>query len=215
MTAVLWLMGVQGLLGAWDTIYYHEWRARLPARADQMRPELRLHAARSMIYAVLFCTLPWVAWRGPAGALLVTLLAAEAVITFTDFVVEDRVRAVLGGVFPGERIMHAVMAIVYGAFLAFFVPVVGAWLTGGGPAPADAAMPPPVRGVLTALGVGSALSGLRDALASTGARLAAWPWAALPAHSPTPGRDTGPHPFLVIATGTLLLAAGWRARSRR
>ena len=43
MTEVLWLFAIQGLLGAFDTIYFHEWRARLPALGLQSRPELRLY----------------------------------------------------------------------------------------------------------------------------------------------------------------------------
>jgi hypothetical protein len=42
----LWLLALQGALGAFDTLYYHEWRARLPAGGDSTRDELRLHAAR-------------------------------------------------------------------------------------------------------------------------------------------------------------------------
>ena len=64
MTATLWLLAIQGVIGAFDTVYYHEWRARLPARVPNALPELRLHAARDFLYAVLFGTLPWVAWRG-------------------------------------------------------------------------------------------------------------------------------------------------------
>jgi hypothetical protein len=30
MTIALWLLAIQGVIGAFDTIYYHEWRARLP-----------------------------------------------------------------------------------------------------------------------------------------------------------------------------------------
>ncbi|MCB1006898.1 MAG: hypothetical protein KDB35_22135, partial [Acidimicrobiales bacterium] len=91
MNGVLSLLALQGALGAFDTLYFHEWRARLPGRPE-MRSELRLHAARSVIYGIVFCTLPWVSWIGPAGWLLVALLLIEAVITFADFVVEDRVR---------------------------------------------------------------------------------------------------------------------------
>jgi hypothetical protein len=35
MTTALWLMAIQGAIGAFDTLYYHEWRARLPARGRQ------------------------------------------------------------------------------------------------------------------------------------------------------------------------------------
>ena len=32
MRTVLWLLGALGLLGAFDTIYFHEIRGQLPAR---------------------------------------------------------------------------------------------------------------------------------------------------------------------------------------
>ena len=34
MSVALWLLALQGVLGAADTAYYHEWRARLPARPE-------------------------------------------------------------------------------------------------------------------------------------------------------------------------------------
>lgn len=172
MTTVLWLLALQGALGAFDTIYFHEWRAQLAARPE-MRPELKLHAPRSAIYGIVFCTLPWVAWTGASGLLLAGLLATEAVITFADFVVEDRVRTGIGGVFPGERVMHGLMAVVYGAFLARFTPILGSWI-GGDHTSLGEGHPPLLLAALTVLGVGSLLSGLRDALATRG--LAVLPW---------------------------------------
>jgi hypothetical protein len=53
----LYLLGVQGLIGAFDTIYYHEWKARLPARGRRAARELALHAARDFLYGVLFISL--------------------------------------------------------------------------------------------------------------------------------------------------------------
>jgi hypothetical protein len=64
MTAALWLLAAQALIGAYDTIYYHEWRARLAARGTAAAVELKLHASRDFLYAVLFGTLPFLAWRG-------------------------------------------------------------------------------------------------------------------------------------------------------
>ena len=64
MTTVLWLLALQGVVGAFDTVYFHEWRARLPARGSQAAPELKLHAWRSFLYAVVFGTIPWLAWHG-------------------------------------------------------------------------------------------------------------------------------------------------------
>ncbi len=127
MTTALWLLFVQGVLGAFDTLYYHEWRARLPARVPGTRPELLLHAARDFFYALLFGTLPWLAWRGAWASVLGLIIAVEIFITLADFVVEDTVRRPLGGVFPGERCTHAIMGILYGAVLAHLVPEVLAW----------------------------------------------------------------------------------------
>ena len=177
MTAALWLLALQGGLGAWDTVYFHEWRGRLPVRPE-MRTELALHAPRSLIYGIMFGSLPWVAWTGGAGVLLAGLLAAEAVITFADFVVEDRVRTSLGGVFPGERVMHGLMAVVYGAFLAEFVPILDGWI-GGRETALGAGSPTLLLVGLSSLGLGSVISGLRDALVAGGLRTAAWPWRSL------------------------------------
>src|SRR5436190_1912325 len=109
MTKVLWILAIQGALGGFDTIYYHEWRAKLPAGGRAMHPELKLHAARDFIYATIFATLPWFAWQGLWAIVLTILLLAEIIITLADFIVEDRVRKPLGGVYAGERAMHAVM----------------------------------------------------------------------------------------------------------
>ena len=45
MIVALWLLAIQGLIGAFDTAYYHEWRARLPARGKLAASELRNTAA--------------------------------------------------------------------------------------------------------------------------------------------------------------------------
>ena len=211
MTATLWLLIVQGALGAFDTLYFHEWRAQLPARHD-MRPELALHALRSAFYGVLFCTLPWIAWSGPAGLVLAGLLVSEAVITFADFVVEDRVRTSLGGVFPGERVMHSLMAIVYGAFMAGFLPVLSAWITGDRTT-LGTGSPPLLLAGLTALGVGSFLSGLRDAVAASGFRPGAWPWRQPDHPQPSPEPGGSARPSLPLLLGAVVLVAVIARRS--
>ncbi len=42
MNVALWLLAALGVIGAFDTFYYHEWRARLPAQRRQAAPELLL-----------------------------------------------------------------------------------------------------------------------------------------------------------------------------
>ena len=112
---VLHLATALAILGAADTIYYHEWRARLPGMGRAGATELQLHAYRDFVYAILFAALPWFSWQGGWSAVLALLLLTEVILTLWDFVVEDWIRKPLGGVYHGERIMHAIMGIVYGA----------------------------------------------------------------------------------------------------
>jgi len=175
MEAVMWLLFAQGLMGAFDTLYYHEFRARLPARPEA-RPELKLHAARDFIYAVIFGSLPWLAPRGAYAALLAALLLAEIGITLADFVVEDTVRRPQGGVFKGERATHALMGIVHGAILAFLLPMLWHWV--GEPTAlviAPPAIPLPLALALSAMAAGVAVSGVRDLLSAFGVKAAQWP----------------------------------------
>lgn len=146
MTTALWLLAIQGVIGAFDTLYYHEWRARLPGRGPGTAPELKLHAVRDFLYAALFGTLPWLAWQGLWAALLAAVLLTEIVLTLADFVVEIRVRKPLGDVYSGERVTHAVMGILYGAMVANLLPVLWHWRSlPTALAPAEAAVPDPLR----------------------------------------------------------------------
>jgi hypothetical protein len=179
MTKALWLLAVQGLIGAFDTLYFHEWRARLPALGDSARPELRLHAARSFIYAIIFGTLPWIVWQGGWTLVLGLLLAAEIVITLNDFIVEDRVRKPLGGVYSGERVTHGVMGIIYGAMLAFLLPVLLSWSSR--PTTlllSPAQVVPALRWALGLMACGVFLSGARDLCAALRLPHSEWPWSA-------------------------------------
>jgi phosphatidylglycerophosphate synthase len=177
LITALWLLAIQGTLGAFDTLYYHEWRARLPAGGETTRDELRLHAARDFIYTVVFASLPWVAWRGAWSLMLSALLLAEIFITLRDFVVEDRVRKSLGGVYAGERVTHALMGIIYGAFLAFLLPsLLGWWRAPTSLAPTVEAVPRVLRWALVVMAVGVFLSGVRDLAAALGLPHGGWPW---------------------------------------
>jgi hypothetical protein len=172
----LWLLAVQGAIGAFDTLYYHEWRARLPS-LHGAGPELRLHAARALIYAVLFAALPRVEWRGAWADVLAALLAAEICITLRDFVVEDEVRRAIGGVFAGERVTHALMAIIYGAMLANLLPALLGWRHAATAlAPHAEALPAELVWLLTLMSVGVGVSGARDAYAAPGLAGGSWPW---------------------------------------
>jgi hypothetical protein len=168
---------IQGLFGAFDTIFYHEIKAKLPALGSQVGAELRLHAARDFVYTILFGTLPWFAWNGIFAFLLALLLVAEIIITMCDFVVEDHVRKPLGGVYPGERVTHGLMAISYGAVLAYLVPHLIAW--SGSTTTFSAVqynVPIFLCWAMTAMAAGVFLSGIRDLCASMDLPGSSFPW---------------------------------------
>ena len=159
MRTAIWLLLVQAALGAFDTLYYHEYRLKL-TRSGHTRLELRLHASRDFAYAIIIGSLGFVTWHGAFAWILAALLLSEIGITLWDFIEEDKIRRLP----PGERSMHTIMSIVYGAFLAFLIPQLIGWsrlVTGFGPSyhgfPAW---------MLLVLAVGVFVSGVRDLTAS-------------------------------------------------
>lgn len=177
MSVALWLLAALGIIGAFDTLYYHEWRARLPAQGPVAAPELRLHAARDFFYAVLFGTLPWLGWHGRWVLVLAAVIVIEIILTLWDFIVEIAVRKPLGDVYGGERVTHAFMGIVYGAMIACLVPVMGRWWL----LPTQlVAERPEVPGLLVVglllMAAGVFLSGVRDLYAALGLPNGNWPW---------------------------------------
>jgi len=91
MTTALQVLLLLGALGALDTLYYHEWRLRLP-ETPSARRELRLHASRDFAYAIVFASLAWTTWNGVWVWPLALILLFEIVVTLTDFIEEDRTR---------------------------------------------------------------------------------------------------------------------------
>jgi hypothetical protein len=175
---VLWLFAVQGAFGAFDTLYYHEYRARLPAGGSQTRPELVLHALRDFVYGALFILLPRVAFHGAWAGCLALMIAAEIGITLADFVVEVRVRHPQG-VAAGERVTHGIMAIIYGAALAHLAPEIARWWSlETALVPATYAVPQWLTWLMLLMGLGVTASGVRDAYAALGLPGAGFPWQA-------------------------------------
>ncbi len=177
MIAALWLIAILGVVGAFDTVYYHEWKARLPAGVPETAQELRLHAARDFFYAILFATLPWVAWHGYWVIALIAVIIIEIILTLWDFVEEIAARKILGDVYAGERVTHAIMGIIYGAMAANLIPTLIQWWKSPTalliqPAP----VPEWLRWSLLAMAAGVFLSGIRDLYAAFGLPNGGWPW---------------------------------------
>jgi hypothetical protein len=185
----LWLLAIQGVIGAFDTLYYHEWKARLPARGEQSATELKLHAARDFFYAIIFGSLPLLAWRGTWALVFLAVLIIEIILTMWDFIAEIAVRKPIGDVYAGERVTHAVMGIVYGAMLGYLIPVLIRWWN----QPTELAYSPPdapaaLRFSLLVMAAGVLLSGIRDLYAALGLPGGSWPWKPIPdSRLPSPG----------------------------
>jgi hypothetical protein len=125
---------------------------------------------------VLFGTLPFIRYEGLFVVAVTALLLAEISITLRDFMIEDAVRKPLGGVYPGERVTHALMGILYGAALACLAPDLMAWSRRPTALSAWEA-PLPLRVILPLMAAGVLLSGLRDMGAVYGPRWLRFPWA--------------------------------------
>lgn len=164
MTAAITLLLIQGAMGALDTFIYHEFLQRLPVRA-KARLELRLHALRDFAYAIVFGSLAWVEWRGAMAWVFVGILLFEIFITLWDFIEEDLTRPLPAG----ERVMHTLMAIIYGAFLANLTPQLWKWSqesTGFASVNYGA-----VSWLMSLMAVGVFVSGVRDWIASMFSRV--------------------------------------------
>ena len=123
MNTTLWvLLSVQGFLGFLDIVVHHELTQRLAWR-PQADTELRLHGVRNLLYVVLYLTLAWSEPMGRWTALIGAVLATEVVLTFWDWVEEDRSRPLPAT----ERALHGVLTINYGIILAMLAPVLWQW----------------------------------------------------------------------------------------
>lgn len=163
MTAALCVLLVLALMGAFDTIVFHELVARLPS-TPAARRELQLHAARDVAYFILFASLAWLEPHGWLVLVLAVLLATEIGITLSDFIVEDGTRKLPAG----ERSMHAIMGITYGIFVALIFPQAAGWAHQ--PTGFSAASYGLLTWLLSLFALGVLGSGIRDALAARALR---------------------------------------------
>ena len=116
------LLVAQAALGALDTVVNHELIAHL-ADEPVARLELRLHAVREAVYAVMFAGLGWFDWHGAAAAAMVAFLAVETAVTVADELVENRTR-----VLPqNERVLHIFLTLNFGVIVAVLIPVLLQW----------------------------------------------------------------------------------------
>ncbi|HEX9451913.1 MAG TPA: TIGR01777 family oxidoreductase [Burkholderiales bacterium] len=153
------LLAAQGILGAWDNLWNHEYKVGLARRAGA-RAELVLHALRAALYAPVFVVFAWLELTGWYAAVFAGLLATEIAITLLDFVEEDRSRELPAN----ERVLHTVLAINFGAFLAVLVPQL--WLNVQQPTAAVVMDRGIWSWLFSVFALGTAAWSLRDAIAA-------------------------------------------------
>lgn len=169
------LLAAQIAMGAFDTLFHHEFTERLAWRASAAK-ELRLHSVRNGFYAALFLLAAWSEPHGGLALAVLGVLAVELVITLWDFVEEDLSRRLPAT----ERVTHTLLAVNYGAILAFIAPLLWNW------SQLSTGLAGVSRGylswLLTLAALGVAVFGVRDWFASVRApRLAPAPAAPLAA----------------------------------
>ena len=159
VTTFLDLLLVQGIMGAFDTLWHHEIHCALPQQANAA-PELKLHAVRALLYAVLFAGLSWFAWGHAWVAVLWAIIAIEVALTLRDFVIEDQTRSLPAS----ERVTHTLLAINGGALFGLVAVQSVSWWS----LPSGLHFDP--HGwrscLLSVFALGVAASGIRDAIAS-------------------------------------------------
>ncbi len=159
MKAALALLTLQGLLGAVDSLWNHELKVKLPGRPTARR-ELALHALRGTLYAPVFLVFGWLEPRGWLALALAAVVLIEIIVTLLDFVEEDRTRVLPAN----ERVLHTLLAVNFGAFLALAAPALFHWEQ----QPTEAVIVD--RGawswVMSLYALGALAFGLRDALAA-------------------------------------------------
>jgi len=122
MTVVFYVMLAQIILGGFDNFYHHELTEKLPSKPSA-RHELACHFIRELTYGVIFFGLAWYQWHGTWAIILGFLIITELIVTLIDFVIEDKTRLLP----PFERVLHTIMAINIGIFMAVFAPVLYGW----------------------------------------------------------------------------------------
>lgn len=163
-TVSTYLLLVIGLLGALDIALFHTRQHRLRTRPSA-RHELVTHALRGPTYAFLFVVVPNFAVHGAWFLLVLGVLAFDVVVSLWDFAIEKRSRAPMGGLPTGEYVLHNIIAMLFGAFVACYCIGASSGLAQPSGCSYDPNVPWPVQMLLGLMTLGVVASGIADAMA--------------------------------------------------
>ncbi len=122
MTVATTILIIHGFLGSIDTLWNHEWKARLASTPSAL-PEQQVHAMRGVLLTFLFAGLALFEWHGCWAWILSFVILIEIVLTLVDFVIEDRTRRLP----EEERVLHGILGITGGAFITTLIPHLLEW----------------------------------------------------------------------------------------
>jgi hypothetical protein len=164
--AASYILFVLGCLGAADIALYHSIAHGIRHHPGAQR-ELVVHALRGPTYAVLFLCVPNLAMHGAYFVAFLALLAFDGAISIWDFAIEAGSRRFLGGLPPGEYVLHVVIAMLFGALVTTVLLRAGHWaLLPSRVAWEPTAAPGLLRALLAAMAPLVLVSGLQDAVAA-------------------------------------------------
>ncbi len=157
------LLLIIGLLGGFDVFFFHRHRCHLCERCES-RTEAWIHVARGIVYVLQLSCVPNLAFHGRYYALFVALFVADAAIAITDILVEPASRKSLGGLPPGEYLMHIVLSLFVGAFLHGLLISTWEWRHLPTAIHVVPGAPPALRAALGLLALGCAMETALEAL---------------------------------------------------
>lgn len=105
MSTALLILGVLAPLGALDVIYYHLYRFHLYQRRASAAEELT-HLVRHLCFLAIVALLARGTPSPSVDRVLLALLALDLLNSALDVALEPRSRADLGGLPPGEYLLH-------------------------------------------------------------------------------------------------------------
>jgi hypothetical protein len=150
---------LHGLIGAFDVIWNHELKERLPTR-PWAALEQRLHSGRELLFALLFISLAWWQWHGRYAWFIAVIVGIELGVTTRDAIVEVKTRVLS----VTEQTSHVFLFINFGIFLSLLFSELSLWQRL--PGAIVAANYGWRSALLTALGASALLWCVRDALAA-------------------------------------------------
>ena len=159
-----YLLMAIGVLGALDIALFHTRAHQLRTRPSA-RLELVTHSLRGPTYAFLFVVVPSFAAHGSWFLLMLAVLLFDVAISLWDFSIERRSRAPMGGLPTGEYVLHSIIAMLFGGFVACFLVGGAGWFERDTALVYEPNVPWPAQAVLLAMAAGVLVSGIADALA--------------------------------------------------